>query len=183
MAVPFNFMVENDRMPAGDYTIQRMATGRLRIESTDRHTAASFLAIPKQGKVTAEKAHFIFHRYGGEYFLATIWTPGQGSGMGGAPGKAGDGTGKDKEGNVSSRDRDGNGSLRSGRPMVGERNFRDSPPSIAERAARCAGTPRISTRDGCCFCWLRKRALDSFLGATTDMGLESDQVGAHGLCR
>ena len=77
VTVPFNFVVENDRMPAGDYTIQRVATGRLRIESNDRHTAASFLAIPKQGKVTAEKAHFIFHRYGGEYFLATIWTPGQ----------------------------------------------------------------------------------------------------------
>jgi len=76
VTVPFNFVVENDRMPAGDYTIQRVATGRLRIESNDRHTAASFLAIPKQGKVT-EKAHFIFHRYGGEYFLATIWTPGQ----------------------------------------------------------------------------------------------------------
>jgi len=26
--------------------------------------------------VTPEKAHFIFHRYGTEYFLATIWTPG-----------------------------------------------------------------------------------------------------------
>jgi hypothetical protein len=77
VTVPFNFVVENDRMPAGDYTIQRVATGRLRIESNDRRTAASFLAIPKQGKVTAEKAHFIFHRYGGEYFLATIWTPGQ----------------------------------------------------------------------------------------------------------
>ena len=77
VTVPFNFVVENDRMPAGDYTIQRVATGRLRIESNDRRTAATFLAIPKQGKVTAEKAHFIFHRYGGEYFLATIWTPGQ----------------------------------------------------------------------------------------------------------
>ena len=77
VTVPFNFVVENDRMPAGDYTIQRVATGRLRIESSDRRTVASFLAIPKQGKVTAEKAHFIFHRYGGEYFLATIWTPGQ----------------------------------------------------------------------------------------------------------
>jgi hypothetical protein len=77
VTVPFNFVVENDRLQAGDYTIQRVANGRLRIESNDRHTAASFLAIPEQGKVTAEKAHFIFHRYGGEYFLATIWTPGQ----------------------------------------------------------------------------------------------------------
>jgi hypothetical protein len=75
--VPFNFVVENQLLPAGDYTIERAATGRLRIQSNDRHTATSFLALPKQGKVTQENAHIIFHRYGSDYFLATIWTPGQ----------------------------------------------------------------------------------------------------------
>jgi hypothetical protein len=76
VTVPFNFVVENDHMQAGEYTIQQVANGRLRIQSNDGHVAASFLAIPRQGKVTPEKAHFIFHRYGSEYFLATIWTPG-----------------------------------------------------------------------------------------------------------
>jgi hypothetical protein len=76
VTVPFNFVVENDRMSAGDYTIERVANGRLRIQSNDGRTAATFLAMPKQGKVAPEKAHFIFHRYGSEYFLATIWTPG-----------------------------------------------------------------------------------------------------------
>jgi|SRR5208282_120894 hypothetical protein len=76
VTVPFEFVVENDRMHAGDYTIQRVANGRLRIQSNDGRTAAAFLAIPKQGKAAPEKAHFIFHRYGSEYFLATIWTPG-----------------------------------------------------------------------------------------------------------
>ena len=80
VTVPFNFVVENDRMHAGDYTIQRVANGKLRIQSLDGRTSASFLAIPKQGEVTPEKAHFIFHRYGSEYFLATIWTPGQETG-------------------------------------------------------------------------------------------------------
>jgi hypothetical protein len=77
VTVPFSFMVENDRMSAGDYTIQRVANGRLRIQSNDGRTAVTFLAMPKQGKAAPEKAHFIFHRYGSEYFLATIWTPGQ----------------------------------------------------------------------------------------------------------
>jgi len=77
VTVPFDFVVENDHMKAGDYTIQRVANGRLRIQSNDGRTAASFLAIPKQGKLAPEKAHFIFHHYGSEYFLATIWTPGQ----------------------------------------------------------------------------------------------------------
>jgi hypothetical protein len=77
VTVPFNFVVENNRMQAGDYTIQRVANGRLRIQSNDGRTAATFLAVPKQGKVTQEKAHFIFHCYGSDYFLETIWTPGQ----------------------------------------------------------------------------------------------------------
>ena len=77
VTVPFDFVVENEHMRAGDYTLQKAANGRLRIQSNDGRTVTTFLAMPKQGKVTAEKSHFIFHRYGGEYFLATIWTPGQ----------------------------------------------------------------------------------------------------------
>lgn len=77
VAVPFNFVVENDRLQAGEYVIERVANGRLRIHSKDGKTSASFIAIPSQGQTTADQAHFIFHRYGGEYFLAKIWTPGQ----------------------------------------------------------------------------------------------------------
>jgi|SRR5580704_13592604 hypothetical protein len=77
VTVPFNFVVENDRMQAGDYTIQRVANGQLRIQSNNSGgRSVTFLAIPKEGKATPEKAHFIFHRYGGDYFLSTIWTPG-----------------------------------------------------------------------------------------------------------
>jgi hypothetical protein len=64
-------------MPAGEYTMERVSNGRLRIRNSDGRSLATFLAMPKQGKVAPEKAHFIFHRYGSEYFLATIWTPGQ----------------------------------------------------------------------------------------------------------
>jgi hypothetical protein len=77
VTVPFDFVVENDRLPAGEYTIERVATGRLRIQSADWRAVTTCLAMPKQGKVTVEKAHVTFHRYGSEYFLATIWTPGQ----------------------------------------------------------------------------------------------------------
>jgi hypothetical protein len=80
VTVPFDFVVENSRMHAGEYTIQRASDGMLRIRSNDSRTTASFLAMPKQGNVTPEKAHFIFHRYGSDYFLATIWTPGQETG-------------------------------------------------------------------------------------------------------
>jgi hypothetical protein len=80
VTVPFNFVVENDRLKAGDYTIERVTNGRLRIRNNDGSVSTVFLAMPAQGTVTPEKAHFIFHRYGGEYFLAKIWTPGQETG-------------------------------------------------------------------------------------------------------
>jgi len=77
VTVPFNFVVENERMQAGDYTIERIASGRLRIHSSDGGISTTFIALPAQGNNTLEKAHFIFRRYGGEYFLTKIWTPGQ----------------------------------------------------------------------------------------------------------
>ncbi len=75
--VPFNFAVENERLPAGEYTIQRVANGRLMIRSNDDRVHTTFIAIPTQGKTTSEQAHFIFRHYGNDYFLATIWTPGE----------------------------------------------------------------------------------------------------------
>jgi hypothetical protein len=80
VTVPFDFAVENNRLHAGDYTIQRAANGALRIQDNDGRTTATVLALPTQGKVTMKETHFIFHRYGNDYFLETIWTPGQNMG-------------------------------------------------------------------------------------------------------
>ncbi len=75
--VPFAFVVENDRLPAGEYSIQRVSNGWLRIQSLDdTRRVATFLATPKLGKAPEDKAHFLFHCYGSEHFLTAIWTPG-----------------------------------------------------------------------------------------------------------
>lgn len=87
VTVPFNFVVENERIQAGDYTIERITIGRLRIHSSDGRVSTTFIAFPTQGKTTWEQAHFIFHRYGSEYFLAKIWTPGQSVGWEALQGK------------------------------------------------------------------------------------------------
>ena len=78
--VPFNFVVENERVPSGDYTIEKIANGRLRIYSSDGKFSASVVALPTQRNNELGQAHFIFHQYGSEYFLARIWTPGQTAG-------------------------------------------------------------------------------------------------------
>ena len=80
VTVPFNFVVENDRLQAGEYTIERVANGRLRIHNNDGSVSTTFIALPTEGPATMEKAHFIFDHYGNEYFLAKIWTPGQSAG-------------------------------------------------------------------------------------------------------
>jgi hypothetical protein len=77
VTVPFYFAVENERLQAGEYAIERVANGRLRIHSSDGRISTTFIAFPTQGKTTPEQAHFIFRHYGSDYFLAKIWTPGQ----------------------------------------------------------------------------------------------------------
>ena len=80
VSVPFSFVVENERLQPGDYVIEKIANGRLRIYTSDGRVSRTFLVLPKEGKATADAAHFIFRRYGNEYFLANIWTPGQNAG-------------------------------------------------------------------------------------------------------
>jgi hypothetical protein len=86
--VPFSFVVENNHFQAGDYVFEKVAHGRLRIYTTDGRISANFLAIPTEGKLTAEAARFTFHRYGHEYFLAKIATPGLNTGWEVMQGKA-----------------------------------------------------------------------------------------------
>jgi hypothetical protein len=76
VTVPFNFVVENTQFHAGDYVIEKIANGRLRIHTDDGRISANFIAIPTEGKETAERATFTFRRYGHEYFLSKIMTPG-----------------------------------------------------------------------------------------------------------
>lgn len=76
VTVPFNFAVENQRLQAGEYTIERVANLTLRIRSSDGRVSTAFIAFPTQGKATLKQGRCVFHRYGSDYFLAKIWTPG-----------------------------------------------------------------------------------------------------------
>ena len=80
VSVPFSFVVENERMSPGDYVVERIANGRLRIHTADGRVSTTFLALPKEGKATSEDTRFVFRHYGSEYFLANIWTIGQNAG-------------------------------------------------------------------------------------------------------
>ena len=78
-SAPFAFQVENDRLPAGDYTVL-VHGGWIQIQG--RRVDVNVLTMPvslKNGQ-EAETASAVFHQYKGHFFLAQIWAPGQNTG-------------------------------------------------------------------------------------------------------
>lgn len=75
---PFAFQVENNKLPAGEYTVL-VQGGWLQIQAKDGNGAAHSLTIPvvSRGEKPVAKSHVVFHNYQGRYFLAEIWTSGQ----------------------------------------------------------------------------------------------------------
>jgi hypothetical protein len=75
---PFAFEVENNKLPAGEYTVLVQA-GWLLIQGKDGKEAAHALTMPvvSRGQKTVAKSHVVFHNYQGRYFLAEIWASGQ----------------------------------------------------------------------------------------------------------
>ena len=75
---PFAFQVENNKLPAGEYTVL-VQGGWLQIQAKDGKGAAHSLTIPvvSRGSKTVANSHVVFHNYQGRYFLAEIWTSGQ----------------------------------------------------------------------------------------------------------
>jgi hypothetical protein len=75
---PFAFEVENNKLPAGEYTVLVQA-GWLLIQGKDGKGAAHALTMPvvSRGQKTVAKSHVVFHNYQGRYFLAEIWASGQ----------------------------------------------------------------------------------------------------------
>ena len=75
---PFAFEVENNKLPAGEYTVL-VQSGWLQIQGKDGKGAAHALTMPvvSRGEKTVAKSHVVFHNYQGRYFLAAIWASGQ----------------------------------------------------------------------------------------------------------
>lgn len=77
-AAPFAFEVENNKLPAGEYTVL-VQGGWLQIQGKDGKGAGHALTMPvvSRGEKPVAKSHVVFHNYQGRYFLAEIWTSGQ----------------------------------------------------------------------------------------------------------
>jgi hypothetical protein len=80
--VPFNFIVGQAQLPAGGYVIQHLNPSgvAMSIESSDRKLVKLVIPNACESTQAQEKTKLVFHRYGGEYFLAQIWTAGNSRG-------------------------------------------------------------------------------------------------------
>ena len=77
--IPFSFIVGEKTFPAGEYTVEpsrRDFDKVWLVQSKESDTSAFFTTIPVRANQTQEEAKLIFRRYGDQYFLWQIWTPG-----------------------------------------------------------------------------------------------------------
>ena len=74
--VPFDFIVGDKTLPAGDYSVQAInaAGDALKIGNTSSNQSALRLTMQASGQAKTSK--LVFHRYGQHYFLAEVWSDG-----------------------------------------------------------------------------------------------------------
>jgi len=81
--IPFNFIVGQKTLPAGEYTLEpnrKDSDNVWLLQSKEGHASALFTTNTVRTSETQEAARLVFHRYGGQYFLSQIWTPGGNTG-------------------------------------------------------------------------------------------------------
>ena len=72
--IPFDFIVSDKTLPAGEYTLTRAAQGLTVIRSRDCSAAMVFHTNSVESYKT--KDELVFHRRGDKYFLSQVWTEG-----------------------------------------------------------------------------------------------------------
>ncbi|HEV2826898.1 MAG TPA: hypothetical protein VGW76_04790 [Pyrinomonadaceae bacterium] len=73
--IPFEFNVGYKTMPAGEYSVQTVATAgdALLIKNANANLAALRLSEATGRNKDKSHARLVFHRYGDRYFLAEVW--------------------------------------------------------------------------------------------------------------
>lgn len=72
--IPFDFIVADKRLPAGEYTVRAATANGLSIRSSDGKSSAIRLSNLIGKNSEQRNARMVFHRYGQQYFLAEVWS-------------------------------------------------------------------------------------------------------------
>ena len=75
--VPFAFHVKDVNLPAGNYAVKVVNSPGV-IQIADARTGKAFVFMTQgRNANTNEAPRLTFHRYGNDYFLSSVWMPGQ----------------------------------------------------------------------------------------------------------
>jgi hypothetical protein len=79
--VPFEFVVGEKTLAAGDYQVRSIepTSGAIRIMNRNGDSAVR-LSSSAERREQAKAAKLVFHRYGSTYFLSQVWMAGESSG-------------------------------------------------------------------------------------------------------
>jgi len=78
--IPFQFMVGSQTLPAGEYSVRRVNSTTLQLQTRDGSASTLVQVSYIPGKMR-DQAVLIFNRYGNKYFFAEAWTDGEIDGM------------------------------------------------------------------------------------------------------
>ena len=81
--MPFSFIVGQKTLPAGEYNLEPNREGSDYIwllQNREGHATVLFATDPARAGKTQEETRLVFHKYGSQYFLSQIWTPGGNTG-------------------------------------------------------------------------------------------------------
>ena len=81
--IQFNFIVGGKTLPAGEYTVEpnkKDSQNVWLVQSREGNASALFTTLPVRANQTQEETKLVFHKYGDQYFLSQIWTPGGNTG-------------------------------------------------------------------------------------------------------
>ena len=81
--MPFSFIVGQKTLPAGEYNLKPIKGGSdyvWLLQNREGHATVLFATDAVRASETQAEARLVFHKYGGQYFLSQIWTPGGNTG-------------------------------------------------------------------------------------------------------
>jgi len=79
--IPFNFLVGNKELKAGDYVIESLlANNALRFRREDGDVQQITFTVPIETNTTGNHERLLFHHDGDRYFLSQVWLSGDENG-------------------------------------------------------------------------------------------------------
>jgi len=71
--IPFDFVVNNQKLSAGEYNLKSLSQSAILLQDEDRQQTVIVLAHSAESNSNPEGAKLVFNKYGDQYFLSQIW--------------------------------------------------------------------------------------------------------------